>query len=74
MIETLEEVAEKYEASVSQVALNWLIHFQGETVLAIPGASKVQHARQSAGAMQFVLSETEMRWLDEISRQYCFIS
>ena len=57
MIETLQEVAEKYEASVSQVALNWLIHFQGETVVAIPGASKVQHAEQSSALMKFKLMD-----------------
>ncbi|MCK4897345.1 MAG: aldo/keto reductase [Anaerolineales bacterium] len=68
MIETLEEVAEKYEASVSQVALNWLIHFQGETVLAIPGASKVDHAEQNAGAMKFRLSDEDITRLDEITR------
>ena len=68
MIETLEEVAVKHETSVSQVALNWLIHFQGETVLAIPGASKVGHAEQSAAAMKFKLSDEDMARLDELIR------
>jgi aryl-alcohol dehydrogenase-like predicted oxidoreductase len=68
LIETLEEVAGKYEASASQVALNWLIHFQGETVVAIPGASKVRHAEQSAAAMKFRLSDEDMARLDELTR------
>lgn len=68
LINALEEVAVKYDATPAQVALNWLIHFQGDTVVAIPGASKVQHAEQSAGAMKFRLSEDEIAMLDELSR------
>ncbi|MCK4978040.1 MAG: aldo/keto reductase [Anaerolineales bacterium] len=68
MIETLGVFAEKCETSASQVALNWLIHFQGETVLAIPGASKVGHAEQSAAAMKFRLSDEDITRLDEITR------
>ena len=62
--------AQKYEVTAAQVALNWLINFHGETVVAIPGASKVYQAQESAGAMQFRLSEEEMAKLDELSREF----
>lgn len=68
LIETLEEIAGRYGASVSQIALNWLIHFQGETVVAIPGASKVEHAVESAAVMKFRLSDEDIARLDEITR------
>ncbi len=67
LVKALEEVAAKYDVTPAQVALNWLVH-QGETIVTIPGASKVHHAEQSAGAMNFTLSEEEMVWLDELSR------
>ena len=68
LVEALEELAARYEATAAQVALNWLIHFNGETVVTIPGASKVTHAEQAAGAMSFKLTEDELARLDELSR------
>jgi len=53
LIAALEEIASQYAATPAQVALNWLIHFHGKTVVAIPGASKVKYAQESAGAMEF---------------------
>jgi aryl-alcohol dehydrogenase-like predicted oxidoreductase len=70
LVEALENVAANYSATPAQVALNWLINSQGETVVAIPGASKERQAEDSAGAMQFKLSEEDMARLDELSREY----
>jgi aryl-alcohol dehydrogenase-like predicted oxidoreductase len=50
--------------------LNWVINFQGEAVVTIPGATKVRQAEESAGAMKFRLSGDEMARLDELSRGY----
>jgi aryl-alcohol dehydrogenase-like predicted oxidoreductase len=52
------------------VALNWLINYAGETVVAIPGASKASQAANSAGAMKFSLSEEEPGRIDEMTHQY----
>jgi aryl-alcohol dehydrogenase-like predicted oxidoreductase len=70
LISTLEEIAAPRGVSVAQVALAWLVNFHGPTVVTIPGASKVHHARESAGAMQFALTEDEMARIDETSRQF----
>ena len=70
VVEALEEIAGRYEASAAQVALNWLINAQGKTVVAIPGASKVKQAEQAAGAMSFTLSGDELAWLEELSRPF----
>ncbi len=70
VVEALEEIAKDYDATPGQVALNWVIHFQGETVVTIPGATKVDHARQSAGAMKFQLSNAELSRLDQLSREF----
>jgi len=69
IVAALEEIAKNYDATPGQVALNWVIHNQGETVVAIPGATKVEHAEQSAGAMKFKLSEKEIARLDELSKE-----
>jgi aryl-alcohol dehydrogenase-like predicted oxidoreductase len=69
LINAMDEMAAKYEATIAQVALNWLINFNGESVVTIPGATKVRQAEESAGAMKFQLSKDEMARLDEVSRK-----
>ena len=50
VVEVLEEVAARHGATPAQVALNWVVSFQGEGVVAIPGASKARHAAENAAA------------------------
>jgi len=63
----VKELALKYKVTPSQVALNWLIHYHGDTVVAIPGATKEIHAKENAGAMSFRLSDEDMLRLDKES-------
>ena len=70
LISTLEEIAINHQATPAQVALNWLVNFHGETVVAIPGASKAYHARESAEAMKLTLTEEEINKLDELSQKF----
>lgn len=63
----LKELAGKYQVTPSQVALNWLIHFNGDTVVAIPGATKENHVKENCGAMSFRLSDKDMIRLDKAS-------
>ena len=67
LMEAMERIAEAHGVSASQVALNWLVNFHGETVVTIPGASKVRHAMESAGAMDFALTPQEMSLIDRLS-------
>ncbi|MDP1623112.1 MAG: aldo/keto reductase [Bacteroidales bacterium] len=68
--ELVKKLAVKYNATPSQVALNWLIHFSGETVVAIPGATKATHAAENPGAMTFILSPEDINLLDEVSQGF----
>ncbi len=70
LIKAMEEIAGRYNATPAQVALNWLIHFQGDTVVTIPGATRPSQAAESAAAMRFRLSDQEMSLLDELSRSF----
>jgi len=67
LMDELKSIAEKYQVSPAQVALNWVIHFHGDTVVAIPGASSPQQAQQNAGVMKFTLSKAELTRLDWVS-------
>jgi aryl-alcohol dehydrogenase-like predicted oxidoreductase len=67
LVNALEEIGLKYKATPAQVALNWVIHSHGETMVTIPGVTGVHQAEESAGAMKFKLSDDEMARLNELS-------
>jgi len=70
LVEALEELSAEYGATPAQIALSWLVNAHGETVVAIPGASKAHHAEQSAGAMKIGLSDLDSAKLDVLSRAF----
>ncbi|MHC4182950.1 MAG: aldo/keto reductase [Planctomycetota bacterium] len=70
LIDALKEIAITHSATPAQVALNWLINFHSEAVVAIPGASSVKQARENAEAMRFTLSPQELTQIDKLSRKY----
>ena len=70
VIEALEEIADAHGVTPAVFALSWLVNFYGETVVAIPGATKVSHAEQNVMALGLRLSESEMERLDELSRKF----
>ena len=59
-------IAEDHGGSVSQVAINWLLR-RDNSVIPIPGATKVDHALENVGAFDWVMSEAEFNELDEAS-------
>jgi aryl-alcohol dehydrogenase-like predicted oxidoreductase len=66
----VKELALRYKVTPSQVALNWLLHFHGDTVVAIPGATKENHVKENTGAMSFKLSDEDMVRLDKVSAKF----
>lgn len=67
LVARLEEIAARYHVTSAQVALNWVINAHGDSVVTIPGVTKVSQAQESAGAMKFQLGEDEIAQLDEVS-------
>ena len=67
LVEKLTEIGKIHEVLPGQVALNWLVTFHGNTVVTIPGATKAYQAKESAGAMTFNLSKTELEEIAEVS-------
>ncbi len=68
LIEELRAVAAGQGASIAQVALAWLITFYGETVVAVPGATRPEQAAESAAAMELRLTVDELARIDKASR------
>ncbi|HYK91166.1 MAG TPA: aldo/keto reductase, partial [Acidobacteriota bacterium] len=67
LINELRKVGIAYGVSVSQVALSWLITHYGNTVVAIPGATRPEQAAESAASMNLRLREGELARIEEIS-------
>jgi len=67
VIMLVKELALKYNVTPSQVALNWLINYHGDTVVVIPGATKEIHVKENTGSMSFRLSDEDMMRLDNAS-------
>ena len=70
LVDELNVIAQNHEASVSQIALNWLVTYHKETVVAIPGASKPSHAEQNGQAMTLKLSQNELDSIADLSEQF----
>jgi aryl-alcohol dehydrogenase-like predicted oxidoreductase len=67
LISELRAVGEAHDATVAQVALAWLVSHCGDTIVAIPGASRPEQAAAAAAAMDVRLTEAEMASIDAIS-------
>jgi aryl-alcohol dehydrogenase-like predicted oxidoreductase len=67
LVNTVRELAVKYGATPSQVALSWLINFHGNAVVAIPGATKESHAKENIGALSFHMTDEDLSLLDRKS-------
>jgi aryl-alcohol dehydrogenase-like predicted oxidoreductase len=69
LIAELRAVGEAHGATPAQVALAWLVTHYGDTVVAIPGASRPEQAAASAATMDLRLAQAEMESIDEISAE-----
>ncbi|HEY9641123.1 MAG TPA: aldo/keto reductase [Coleofasciculaceae cyanobacterium] len=68
VIQTLQQVGEKYDRTPAQVALNWLIA-QGN-VIPIPGAKTAAQVRQNAGALGWQMTDAERSQIDAATRAW----
>ena len=57
-IEVLSKIAEKYQSSISQVVLNWLVTYSN--VVVIPKAVNLDHVRLNAESLDFQLDSDDL--------------
>ena len=62
----LQQVAERHQVSVRQVALSWLLH-HAPNVLPIPGTTSLTHLAENMQALSLALTAEDMRTLDALS-------
>jgi pyridoxine 4-dehydrogenase len=64
----LKQIAEKHQATVHQVALNWLLN-HSDNILLIPGTSSIAHLEENMQAASLELTEDDIRDLNTVSAQ-----
>ncbi len=69
LIDALEAIATEHEATIAQIVLNWTVDYHGQTIVAIPGASKTYQAKQNAGAMRISLSREQLDTISTLSHE-----
>jgi aryl-alcohol dehydrogenase-like predicted oxidoreductase len=63
----LDQVAKKHGASISQVALAWLLH-RSPCILPIPGTSSVTHLEENTAAASLKISPEEWKKIESSAR------
>lgn len=64
----LKQIADKYDATVHQVALSWLLN-HSDNILLIPGTSSVKHLEENLNAVSLELTEDDINELNSINPQ-----
>ncbi len=62
----LDELVEKNNKTLAQIAINWLI--SKKNVITIPKSTNTEHLKENLGALGWKLSEEDMKRLDEAFR------
>ena len=65
LLDRLQEVAGRYDATLAQMALAWVMS-KGEDIVPIPGARKINHLRDNAAAADIMLSPEDIHTIDHI--------
>ncbi len=67
VIDAMKPIAETKDVSIARIALAWLLHQKAVTSVII-GAKKPEQLADNIAATKVVLSEAELKTLDEVSR------
>jgi aryl-alcohol dehydrogenase-like predicted oxidoreductase len=65
LLDRLQQVAGRYDATLAQMALAWVMS-KGEVIVPIPGARKINHLRDNAAAADIMLSPEDILTIDHI--------
>lgn len=72
-IEFLREIAGKYDKTIAQIVLNWLISHK--TVIAIPHSTNLEHMKENAYSSEFSLLEEDINKINGVfTQKYEYIS
>lgn len=65
LVERVEEIAQRHNATPGQVALAWVLE-QGEQVIPIPGTKHREYLDENIGALSVTLSQVDLQELNQL--------
>ncbi|PLL96358.1 aldo/keto reductase, partial [Klebsiella michiganensis] len=65
LLSQLREITDKYGCTLAQLALAWVMS-KGDDIVPIPGARKIAHMRDNAGAVSLDISDADIKAIDLI--------
>jgi diketogulonate reductase-like aldo/keto reductase len=65
-IDDVQEIANKYDKTESQVIINWLVH---RGMIVIPKSSNPKHIKENIRALDFDLKDKDIKTLDNLNRK-----
>jgi len=68
LVEQVEAVAERHDATPGQVALAWVLS-RGDDVVAIPGTKRVERLEENLGALELELTGEDLSQLDGLASE-----
>jgi aryl-alcohol dehydrogenase-like predicted oxidoreductase len=66
LVEQVEAVAQRHDATPGQVALAWVLS-RGEDIVAIPGTKRVERLEENLGALELSLTDEDLSELDGLA-------
>jgi aryl-alcohol dehydrogenase-like predicted oxidoreductase len=69
LLEQIKPVAEQYNATLAQIIINWTINQPGIGCVLV-GARNEQQVNDNAGALNFILSEEDIRKITEAAEKF----
>jgi aryl-alcohol dehydrogenase-like predicted oxidoreductase len=66
LVEQVEAVASRHDATPGQVALAWVLS-RGDDVVAIPGTKRVERLEENLGALELALTDEDLAELDGLA-------
>jgi aryl-alcohol dehydrogenase-like predicted oxidoreductase len=68
LVEQVEAVAERHDATPGQVALAWVLS-RGDDIVAIPGTKRVERLEENLGALELELTGEDLSELDGLASE-----
>ena len=68
LLTTIEPIAQKYQATMGQIALAWLLA-QYDKLVPIPGTKKLSYLIENAKAADIVLEEDDVKFLNHLPNE-----
>lgn len=69
LLNVIQPIAEKYEATTGQIALAWLLS-QYEKLVPIPGTKHIQYLSENANAAKIILDPSEIERLNHTNQNF----